>query len=101
MLNVPEEELRRLCGRWGIQRLSLFGSVLRGESGPESDLDLLVEFEAGAQITLLDFVNIRGELGRLFDRRIDLISKRGLKNSGNALRREEILSTARTIYEKA
>ncbi len=101
MLNVPEEELRRLCGRWGIQRLSLFGSVLRGESGPESDVDLLVEFEAGARITLLDFVNIRGELGRLFDRRIDLISKRGLKNSGNAMRREEILNTARTIYEKA
>ncbi len=101
MLNVPEEELRRLCGRWGIQRLSLFGSVLRGESGPESDVDLLVEFEAGARITLLDFVNIRDELVRLFDRRIDLISKRGLKNSGNALRREEILNTARTIYEKA
>jgi predicted nucleotidyltransferase len=101
MLNVPEEELRRLCGRWGIQRLSLFGSVLRGESGPGSDVDLLVEFEAGARITLLDFVNIRDELAGIFKKRIDLVSERGLKNSGNLTRREEILSTARTIYEKA
>ncbi|HUT97468.1 MAG TPA: nucleotidyltransferase domain-containing protein [bacterium] len=101
MLNVPEEELRRLCGRWGIRELSLFGSVLRGESGPESDVDLLVEFEDNIPITLLDFVNIRYELVRLFNRKVDLISKRGLLNSGNAMRREEILNTARTIYEKA
>jgi hypothetical protein len=100
MLNVPEEELRRLCGRWGIQRLSLFGSIVRGESGPGSDVDLLVEFENNIPITLLDFVNIRYELVRLFNRKVDLISKRGLLNSGNAMRREEILNTARTIYEK-
>ncbi|MCK4594925.1 nucleotidyltransferase domain-containing protein [bacterium] len=100
MLNVSEEELRRLCRRWRIERLSLFGSVSKGESGPLSDVDLLVEFEEGTRITLLDFVNIRYELGNLFNKRIDLISKRGLLNSGNEMRREEIIRTARTIYEK-
>jgi predicted nucleotidyltransferase len=72
-LPLPDGVLARLCARHRIRRLSLFGSVLKGTAGPESDVDLLVEFEPDAAPTLLDMAAIEEELSALLQgRRVDL-----------------------------
>ncbi len=85
--------LALLCRRYGVKELSLFGSAARGESGPESDIDLLVEFEAGVRIGLIRFQSFAEELEALADRRIDLVTKRGLK----PWVRSQVLKDARVI----
>ena len=64
-LPFPEDALADLCRRNGIRRLSLFGSRLKGTFGPDSDVDLLVEFEPGAIPTLLDMARMERELSTL------------------------------------
>lgn len=68
-----------MCRRYHVQELSLFGSAVRGEMGPDSDLDFLVEFEPGARIGLIKFESFVDELELLSGRRIDLVTKSGLK----------------------
>jgi predicted nucleotidyltransferase len=70
-ITVPEEELAKFCRSNHIRRLALFGSVIHGDHTPESDLDVLVEFERG-HVPGLDFFRMQDELSRLFGRRVDL-----------------------------
>jgi len=76
----PPERLMALCRRWKIRELSLFGSTARGEARPDSDIDLLIEYEAGADWSLLDTVRLRAELTELFGRPIDLVRERNITN---------------------
>ena len=72
-LPLDQEALTQLCRRHGIRRLSLFGSVLKGTARPDSDIDLLVEFEPGAKPSYLDLAQIEEELSCLLaGRRVDL-----------------------------
>ena len=71
-LPIDPEQLERLCRRSSIRRLSLFGSVLKGTDGPESDVDLLVEFEPGRAPGLLGLAAIESELSSLVGRKVDL-----------------------------
>ena len=71
-LPIDPEQLERLCRRNGIRRVSLFGSVLKGTDGPESDVDLLVEFEPGRAPGLLGMAAIESELSSLVGRKVDL-----------------------------
>jgi len=72
-LPLDEEALAQLCRRCGIRRLSLFGSVMKGTARPDSDVDLLVEFEPGAVPGLLGIAAIEDELSALLGgRRVDL-----------------------------
>ncbi len=72
-LPLDHEALAQLCRRHGIRRLSLFGSVLKGTDRPDSDIDLLVEFEPSARPSYLDLADIEQELsGMLAGRRVDL-----------------------------
>ena len=95
---VDPARLAEACRRWKIAELDLFGSVARGEAGEESDVDLLVTFLPGAEWGLLDHVAIEEDLAVVFGRRVDLVTRRAVERSGNALRRDEILGTARPIY---
>ncbi|MEW6336260.1 MAG: nucleotidyltransferase family protein [Acidobacteriota bacterium] len=70
-LNVDRDTLAALCRRHGIRRLALFGSALRGDFGPSSDIDILVEFIPGRSVGLR-FVAIQDELSALFGRPVDL-----------------------------
>ncbi len=72
-LSFDRVALGGLCRRYGIRRLAVFGSALRGEQGPESDLDILVEFEPGSPIGLR-FITLQAELSALFGRRVDLVT---------------------------
>jgi predicted nucleotidyltransferase len=95
---ISDEQLDLFCRRWAIAELSLFGSVLREDFGPTSDVDILVTFLPEAQWSLLDHVQMEMELAELLGREVDLITRRAVESSRNPLRRREILETAQTVY---
>lgn len=76
----PADRLEALCRRWKIRELSLFGSQARNEARPDSDVDLLVEYEPDADWSLLDVARLRDELTVLFGRPVDLIGERNVTN---------------------
>ena len=94
-LPLNRETLARLCRRHHIRRLSLFGSTLRGEGRPESDVDLLVEFEPGKAPGLLGLAGIEAELSALLgERRVDLRTTQDLSRHF----RSEVIRTAEVQY---
>lgn len=96
---LPIAALRTFCARWRISELSLFGSALRADFGPESDIDLLVSFEPEAGWSLLDHSRMQQELAELLGRSVDLVSRRAVERSANTVRRRSILDTARVIVK--
>ncbi|MBM4019734.1 MAG: nucleotidyltransferase family protein [Planctomycetes bacterium] len=97
-IEIPDAGLAEFCRRWKVVELALFGSVLRDDFRPDSDVDVLVTFAEGARWTLFDMVDMRDELSRVLGRPVDLVSRRGVQRSRNHLRRQAILSSAETIY---
>ena len=97
---ISDEQLDLFCRRWAIAELSLFGSVLREDFGPTSDVDILVTFLPEAQWSLLDHVQMEMELAELLGREVVLITRRAVESSRNPLRRREILESARTVYSQ-
>jgi predicted nucleotidyltransferase len=89
-LGLPEAELRAFCVRHHIARLALFGSVLDGRHRPESDVDLLVEFESGRQPGLLALAGMEADLSALVGRRVDLRTPNDLSHYF----REAVISSA-------
>jgi uncharacterized protein len=93
-VEVDEAKLASLCQRYQVRELSLFGSAARGEMRPDSDIDLLVEFLPDAQVDLVDYAGLMLDLSRLLGRKVDLVSKNGLK----PLIRNSVLEEARLVY---
>jgi uncharacterized protein len=93
-LSVPTDSIRSYCQRNGIQRLALFGSVLREDFSPDSDVDLLVEFRSDARVGFLALSRMQRELSDLFHRKVDLVPQHGLK----PLIRGSILRDAEVVY---
>jgi len=94
-LDVTQDALERFCQKWRVRELALFGSVLREDFSPESDVDVLVSFEPEAPWSLWDLVDMQAELESLFGRPVDLVEKEGLRNPW---RRQEILRTREVVY---
>ncbi len=97
-IRIPRAKLAEFCRRWNISELALFGSALRDDFHSGSDIDVLVSFSPDARVTLFDMVRMQEELKAIFGREVDLISKRGLENSRNYLRRKQILDSAQVIH---
>lgn len=97
---VPISEIAEFCQRWKIRELAVFGSALRDDFGPDSDLDILIDFDVDAEWGLLEHVQMQQELQSLLHRSVDLITKRALERSQNWLRRQEILNTAQILFSK-
>lgn len=95
---ISQDDLQAFCERWGVVELALFGSALRDELGPESDVDILISFDDKARPTLLDMVRMEDELTELFGRPADLLERDAIEASGNYIRRKAILDSAETIY---
>jgi predicted nucleotidyltransferase len=91
-------EVAAFCRRWKVQELAVFGSVLRGDFRPDSDIDLLVTFEADANWGLFEQAAMESELAALLGRRVDLVSKRAIERSANWIRRQAILESAETVH---
>ena len=98
-IDIPKEEIAAFCRRNNIRRMALFGSVLRDDFTPESDVDVLVEFEPD-QTPGLEFITMQNELSKILGRQVDLHTFKGIESSRNRLRREEILSSAEVQYEQ-
>jgi predicted nucleotidyltransferase len=98
IINDNREQLAEFCRKWMVTELAVFGSILRDDFGPDSDIDILVTFDTEARWTLFDLATMREELMAIFGREVDLVSRRGLETSRNHLRRQEILSSAEVIY---
>ena len=94
-IDIPEDRLGEVCRRWKVKELALFGSILREDFGPDSDIDVLVSFQPEATWSLWDLFDMRDRLHDLFGREIDLVEKEALRNP---FRRHEILKTHRVVY---
>lgn len=99
---IDYEKIVEFCQRWKIIEFALFGSVLRDDFHPESsDIDVLVSFAQDAHWTLFDLVDMEEDIQRIFQRKVDLVSRRGIERSQNHLRRQAILNSAKVIYAAA
>ena len=96
---IPTEQVAEFCQRNQILRLALFGSVLRDDFTPESDVDILVEFEPDARIGLA-FITVQDELSGILGSQVDLHTFRGIESNRNWLLREEILGSAEAVYDQ-
>ncbi len=97
-LKVSPTQIAKFCQRWKITEFALFGSVLRDNFRPDSDIDVLVTFAPDVHVSLFAFVDIQDELAELFKRDVDVVSKSSIQESENYLRRQHILSSANLIY---
>ena len=100
-LEVPDKVIEDFCRRWKITQIELFGSALRDDFRPDSDVDLLVTFEPDARIGLFDLVRMQDEMAAIVGRPVDLIDRAGVEQSRNPFRRHSILSTAQVVYKVA
>jgi uncharacterized protein len=97
-IELPTEKISAFCDRWQIAEFALFGSVLRDDFRPDSDIDVMVQFHPEAHPTLFDLVAMEEELKTLFQRDVDLVTRKGIETSRNYLRRKAILSSVQVIY---
>lgn len=94
-IRVPRKKIAEFCKRWKVVEFSLFGSILREDFNPDSDVDVLVTFTPDAQVSLFDMVQMQLELKAIFARDVDLVEKASLYNP---YLRREILQTAKRVY---
>jgi uncharacterized protein len=100
LIDLSLETIKVFCQKWKITEFSLFGSVLRSDFRPDSDLDVLVSFMPHAPWTLIDLITMQDELQQIVHRDVDLIEKRVIEKSDNSIRRNEILTTAQVLYSQ-
>ncbi len=93
-IEIPLDEIAAFCRRHHIRQLALFGSVLREDFSPDSDVDILVEFEPDTQVGFMALSGMQFELSEIFQRPVDLVPRQGLKPKI----KDNILSCAQVIY---
>ena len=97
---IPLEDIARFCRRWQIREFALFGSALRDDFHPESDIDVLITYAPTSEWGLFDHVQMRNELSALLGRKIDLVTRRALEQTRNQILRDRILKTAHVIFSE-
>jgi predicted nucleotidyltransferase len=94
-IDIPAKEIEAFCRRWDVIELALFGSVVRDDFRPDSDVDVMVKFAPGVGKDLFDFVDMRDELEAIFGRKVDLIKHGTVENP---YRRESIMRDLTVVY---
>ncbi len=97
-IELPMEKIAEFCHKWQVTEFALFGSVLRDDFRPDSDIDVMVQFHPNAHPTFSSLDHMEAELKTVFHRDIDVITRQGIETSRNYLRRHEIFSSAQAIY---
>ena len=95
---VPQEAIAAFCKKWRIVEFDLFGSVLRDDFRPDSDVDIMVVFEPDARWDFGQLLAMTNELENVFGRKVDLVERRLIEGSENYIRRKHILSHMENIY---
>ena len=96
-IDIPRDKVAAFCKHWQIVELAFFGSVLRDDFSPDSDVDVLVRFDPQARHTLFDLAQMQDDLSGLLGREADLIERVAVEQSPNYIRRKAILQSAETI----
>ena len=103
-ISIPIEllmqQIAEFCQRWQVIEFPLFGSVLRDDFRPDSDVDIMVQFHPDAYPRFRTLDQMEAELKIIFNREVDLITREGIEASRNDLRCREILSSMQVIYAK-
>jgi predicted nucleotidyltransferase len=94
-IDFPINQVVEFCQRWQVNEFALFGSVLRDDFRPDSDVDVLVSFKPAAPWSLFDLVTMQDELQKIFGRPVDLVEREGLRNP---FRKRSILNSRKVIY---
>jgi predicted nucleotidyltransferase len=97
-IDIPYERIAAFCRKWKITELALFGSVLREDFRPDSDVDVLVTFAPDHRWTFFDLVHMEEELSAILGRRVDLVEREAIERSPNYIRRKAILSSFEPVY---
>jgi uncharacterized protein len=97
-VSIPKDRLDDFCRRWKVAELSLFGSAIRDDFRPDSDVDLLVSFAPGVTWGFDDLLTMKEELTALFGRAVDLVERRLVEASENYIRRKHILNHLEPLY---
>lgn len=97
-LGISDDKIADFCRCWRIIEFALFGSVLRDDFQPDSDIDVLATFAPNAEWGLFDHVQMEQELASLFGREVNVVSRQAVVQSQNWIRRREILRTAQVVY---
>ena len=97
-IGVPMDAIEAFCLRWQVGELALFGSVLRDDFGPDSDIDVLVRFKSSPTPGLFGFARMQRQIAELLGRRVDLVRRRAIEDSRNFIPRKAILESARVVY---
>jgi len=95
---IPLDQIRAFCQKHCVRSLALFGSVLRDDFRPDSDVDVLVEFEPDAAVSLFDLAHMQEEFSRIVGRPVDLVERKAVEHSRNYIRRKGILEGAELVY---
>ena len=94
-IEVPREQIQAFCRRWKIREFALFGSVLRDDFHPDSDVDALVTFEPDADHSWSEWLSMEDELKAIFGREVDLVEKELIENP---FIRRHVLNRHRIVY---
>jgi uncharacterized protein len=97
-LGLATPAVADFCRRWKVAELAVFGSALRDDFRPDSDIDLLVTFQPDADWSLLDQSTMEDDLSALLGRKVDLVSRRAIERSQNWIRRRAILESAQRVH---
>ncbi|MGH2351595.1 MAG: nucleotidyltransferase family protein [Chloroflexota bacterium] len=95
---IDRDRITEFCRKWQITEFALFGSVLRDDFRPDSDVDVLVTFAPEAHHGLFALVRMEDELEEIFGRKVDLVERQAVERSENYIRREHILSSVEPVY---
>jgi len=99
MIDFNAETIAPFCRYWKIKEFSVFGSYLRDDFTPQSDIDILIDLPPNHGMGLFELVQMKEELERMLGRIVDLLTKKAILKSKNSIRRDEILKSHKVIYE--
>ncbi len=97
-IEIPREAIIAFCQKWQIVEFAMFGSVLREDFRPDSDVDVLVTFAPNVHWTLAQWLEMIRELEAIFGRKVDLVERHLVEQSPNYIRRRHILKNLESIY---
>ncbi len=97
-VEASSEDVAAFCRRWELDEMALFGSVLRDDFRPDSDIDVLIRFACVPTPGLFGLVRMEDELAALFGRPVDLLTRDAIEHSRNYIRRRAILDSLQVVY---